>query len=618
MSYFGVSNPELDSPLSGMRAARKGRARAQRKRQSHSQMAGRNGGFADPREIMAYHNKGELSDAATIQALSLFGIGGVRAKGMLGGSHRARQQSAMMGARRQQASFRSMGSHNGSPDDISVLAYQDRNGGNWSIEINQKGSHYGFGTKCDWRIKSIDSDNSMYNVWVKSGTADQYDPARYAAQAAIEELVEDAPQDYVVDEFGENFQDALGNFWAIRYSTQYTGGQITWVNWTVSSVTLNLSYTGQAETKAAGRIAALNAVDAWVATQQVNNDGGGDATGGNGGDDFTAQAELFFPPLMMHNGYYYEIADMSSIGNGWAYSIYPPEASSITQFPQTPWPADYVVEDFDYSSVLVLKDGFDSGFDAYYAAQSWIDETIGGGDPAGGNQAQGTVTETFTWTHTAVPDMPSTWTVIMTKRDNSGPPLYMPSVINYTYTASSPNYDYPLDSGTQTFSSFEATKAAAKEKIHNSIMASIPDNDEGTGGNGGGTGGNGAETGGSGVSTSDLTEYTSAQDVIDGRKLGVIDYMDALNTLVRQFGWSENEASEALRTESSSNDYYISDTDGDTFRDTRVDNTLPVQAQTQQVVPADTGFNMPSTPVLVGGAILVAGVTAVAYTSRRN
>jgi len=88
--------------------------------------------------------------------------------------------------------------------------------------------------------------------------------------------------------------------------------------------------------------------------------------------------------------------------------------------------------------------------------------------------------------------------------------------------------------------------------------------------------------------------------------------------LVNQFGWSGNEASEALRTESSSNDYYLSDNDGDTFRETGVDNTLPVQAQSQQVVSASTGFNMPSTPVLVGGAILVAGVTAVAYTSRRN
>ena len=590
MSYFGVSNPELDAPLSGMRAARRGRARAQRKRQSHSQMAGRNGGFADPREIMAYHNKGELSDAATIQALSLFGIGGVRAKGMLGGSHRARQQSALMGARRQQASFRSMGSHDGRPDNIRVLAYQDRNGGNWSIEINQVGAHIGVGTVCDWRIKSIDSDNPMYNIWAKSGGEPNYNAAKLTAQAAIEELVEDAPQDFVVDEFGENFQDALGNFWAIRYSTQYTGGQITWVNWTVSSVTLNLSYTGQAETKPAGKIAALNAVDAWVATQQVNNDGDGDATGGN--------AEI--PAnVIEHNGYYYEVNDMSLLGNGWAFTVYPPAASS----------GQY----FDYNSKLVLKDGFDTSSSAVSAAQSWIDETIGGGDPAGGNQAQGTVTETFTWVHTAVPDMPSTWTVIMTERANSGPPLYMPSATNYTYTASSPNYDYPLDSGTQTFSSFEATKAAAKEKIHNSIMASIPDDGEGTGGNGGDTGGNGGDTGGSGVSTSDLTEYTSAQDVIDGRKLGVISYMDALNTLVNQFGWSDNQASEALRTEESSNEYYISDTDGDSFTETE-----PVQVQTQQVVPANTGFNMPSTPVLVGGAILVAGVTAVAYTSRRN
>jgi hypothetical protein len=466
MSYFGVSNPELDAPLSGMRAARRGRARAQRKRQSHSQMAGRNGGFADPREIMAYHNKGELSDAATIQALSLFGIGGVRAKGMLGGSHRARQQSALMGARRQQASFRSMGSHDGRPDNISVYAYQDRNGGNWSIEINQVGAHIGVGTVCDWRIKSIDSDNPMYNIWAKSGGEPNYNAAKLTAQAAIEELVEDAPQDFVVDEFGENFQDALGNFWAIRYSTQYTGGQITWVNWTVSSVTLNLSYTGQAETKPAGKIAALNAVDAWVATQQVNNDGDGDATGGN--------AEI--PAnVIEHNGYYYEVNDMSLLGNGWAFTVYPPAASS----------GQY----FDYNSKLVLKDGFDTSSSAVSAAQSWIDETIGGGDPAGGNQAQGTVTETFTWVHTAVPDMPSTWTVIMTERANSGPPLYMPSATNYTYTASSPNYDYPLDSGTQTFSSFEATKAAAKEKIHNSIMASILDDGEGTGGNGGDTGG---------------------------------------------------------------------------------------------------------------------------------
>ena len=507
MSYFGVSNPELDAPLSGMRAARRGRARAQRKRQSHSQMAGRNGGFADPREIMAYHNKGELSDAATIQALSLFGIGGVRAKGMLGGSHRARQQSALMGARRQQASFRSMGSHDGRPDNISVYAYQDRNGGNWSIEINQVGAHIGVGSRCDWRIKSIDSDNPMYNVWVKSGTGSNLPPAKSAAQAAIEELVEDAPQDFVVDEFGENYQDSLASFprWSLWYYTQYTGGQISWVNWEIRSVTLNLSYTGQAETKAAARVAALNAVDAWVATQQVNNDGDGDATGDGNGSNFS-QTFTF-----NHPGF----GSASGIG-------------------------------------------------------------------------------------------PSVWTIVATLTAD-----------NWTYTASSPNWDFPVNAD-RTYFSADAARMGAEDRINNSIMASIPDDDEGTGGSGGDTGGSGGDTGGSGVSTSDLTEYTSAQAVIDGRKLGVIGYMDALNTLVNQFGWSENNAAEALRTESSSNDYYISDTDGDTFRETGVDNTLPVQAQAQQVVPASTGFNMPSTPVLVGGAILVAGVTAVAYTSRRN
>ena len=504
MSYFGVSNPELDTPLAGMRAARRGRARAQRKRQSHSQMAGRNGGFADPREIMAYHNKGELSDAATIQALSLFGIGGVRAKGMMGGSHRARQQSALMGARHQQASFRSMGSHDGRPDAITVLAYQDRNGGNWSIEINQIGGHVGVGTRCEWRIKSIDSESTMYNVWVKSGAEANYNAAKLTAQAAIEELVEDAPQDFVVDEFGENFQDALGNFWTIRYSTQYTGGVITWVNWTVSSVILNLSYTGQAETKAAARIAALNAVDAWVATEQANNDGGGDATG----DD--------------------------SNGNGSNYS------------------------------------------------------------------------QTFTFNHPGISSSEigaSTWTIVATL-----------TVDGWKFTASSPNWEFPLNSQ-RTYVSADAARVGAEGMIDASIT-SAAGNGEDTGGNGGDTGGNGGDTGGNGGDTGetiDLSDYTSAPEIIDGFNMGVIGYRDAHNALVNQFSYSDNDASEALRTESSSNDY-ISDTDGDTSREE--DDILVAQAQ--QVVPASTGFNMPSTPVLVGGAILVAGVTAVAYTSRRN
>ena len=502
MSYFGVSNPELDAPLSGMRAARRGRARAQRRRQSHSQMAGRNGGFADPREIMAYHNKGELSDAATIQALSLFGIGGVRAKGMLGGSHRARQQSALMGARRQQASFRSMGSHNGTPTTTQLVAATDRNGGNWQIELEFVGRHVGMGSVTKWKVRSLDAANS---VWMKNGSGRTTSEAKEAALAAIESLVEDVQdQDFVVDEFGENYQDSLASSprWRLDYSTQYTGGQITWVNWTIRSVTLNLSYTGQAETKDAARIAALNAVDAWVATQQAENDGGGDATGD---------------------------------GNGSNYS------------------------------------------------------------------------QTFTYNHPGISSSEigaSTWTIVATLTAD-----------NWEFTSSSPNWEFPLNSQ-RTYFSADAARVGAEGMIDASIAAAAGDG--GGNGNGNGDGGDTGGNGGNGVSTSDLTEYTSSQDVIDGYKLGVIGYRDAHDALVNQFYWSGNEASEALRTESSSNDYYLSDNDGDTFRETGVDNTLPVQAQSQQVVSASTGFNMPSTPVLVGGAILVAGVTAVAYTSRRN
>ena len=186
---------------------------------------------------------------------------------------------------------------------------------------------------------------------------------------------------------------------------------------------------------------------------------------------------------------------------------------------------------------------------------------------------------------------------------------------NWEFTSSSPNWEFPLNSQ-RTYFSADAARVGAEGMIDASIAAAAGDG--GGNGNGNGDGGDTGGNGGNGVSTSDLTEYTSSQDVIDGYKLGVIGYRDAHDALVNQFGWSGNEASEALRTESSSNDYYLSDNDGDTFRETGGDNTLPVQAQSQQVVSASTGFNMPSTPVLVGGAILVAGVTAVAYTSRRN
>ena len=589
MSYFGVSNPELNSPFYGIGAAKRGRARAQRKRFTHTQMAGRNGGFADPREIMAYHNKGELSDGATIQALSLFGIGAAGARKMIGDSHRSRQHAAMMGLRRQQAAFRSMGSHDGTPDNIRVLAYEDRNGGNWSIEINQVGAHIGVGTTCHWRIKSVDSDNPMYNVWVKRGTAAQFEPAKFAAQAAIEELVEDAPQDYVVDEFGENYQDSLASFprWSLWYYTQYTGGQISWVNWEISSQTLNLSYTGQAETKAAARVAALDAVDAWVATQQVNNDGGGDATGGNGGDATGNGFPDGVPSnAVEYNGYYYEVLES-------AFAIYSPEGE-----------------------VLVVTSGYTSLNAATAGAMAWINSEIAGENPPRGNQTVQPTTETFTFQHTSVPDMPSTWTIVVDKHV-SGPPLYF---TNYRYTASSSEWEFGISSSTfENHGSVESAKAAAEEKIHNSVMQSIAINNENGNGNGNGAG-TGENGNGNGVPTSDLSDYTSAQDVIDGHKLGVISYREAHNALTGQFAWSENEATAALITEESSNNYYISDTDGDSFRETGVDNAQPLQIQTQEVavVPSGPSFIEENKVALAGGAILVAGAAAMAYSNRRN
>ena len=628
MSYFGVSNPELNNPFYGIGAAKRGRARAQRKRFTHTQMAGRNGGFANPREIMAYHNKGELSDGATIQALSLFGIGAAGARKMISDSHRSKQQAAMMGARRQQAAFRSMGSHDGRPDNIRVLAYQDRNGGNWSIEINQVGAHIGVGTRCDWRIKSIDSDNPMYNVWVKSDKEANYNAAKATAQAAIEELVEDAPQDYVVDEFGENFQDALGNWWAIRYSTQYTGGVITWVNWTVSSVILNLSYTGQAETKAAARVAALDAVDAWAATQQAENDGGGDATGNGNGSNTGG------------NGMTYTPVDISNLNFATANAVRDAFLADSITYGQA---AKYL----------------QTHFSAYYYSQLEIDDFL-------------LVEMDYSYTHPGFPkedydiirhpvygytvatkyreETPSsTWSIITIKRGEN----------QFSWAATSSNFP-EANLRSEAFSTTsEAGKAEAMQYIDNSIEnyhSSKPlldyytagddenggngtgQNGNGTGQNGTGTGQNGTGTGqngtgtgqngtgtgqngtGTGTGVTIAEGYDNDTDVIDGYKLGVIDYREAHNTLVLQFGYSENEASEALRTESSSTDYDFPVTDGDSFRETGVDNTLPVQVQTQEIVPVPSGssFIEENKVALAGGAILVAGAAAMAYSNRRN
>ena len=546
MSYFGVSNPELNSPFYGIGAAKRGRARAQRKRFTHTQMAGRNGGFADPREIMAYHNKGELSDGATIQALSLFGIGSAGARKMISDSRRSNQQAAMMGVRRQQASLRGFaGRVNQLGNPNNALIYDDSRGGSWRIEYTLE-SQMGASLRYRYVIKSLDTDFTLGSFLVIGGP-DVLLQLEESAKARVEYYLTTIPID---DDEEEEVVDDNGS-------------------------------------------------DAWL-DGDGNNANGGDATGnGNVPSD-----------VVEYSGYYYQVADMGNLGNGWAYSVYPPEASS----------GQY----FDYGSVLVVKDGFDTSSSAVAGAQSWINAETGGQSPPSGDQTvDEETTQTFTFQHTSVPDMPSTWTIVVDKHV-SGPPLYF---TNYKYTASSSEWEFGISSSTfENHGSVESAKAAAEEKIHNSVMQSIAINNENGNGNGvetGGNGnGNGVETGGNGngVSTSDLSDYTSAQDVIDGRKLGVISYREAHNALTDQFGWSENEASAALRTEESSNDYYISDTDGDSFRETGVDNTQPVQIQTQEVAPAPSGpsFIEENKVALAGGAILVAGAAAMAYSNRRN
>lgn len=538
MSYFGVSNPELNSPFYGIGAAKRGRARAQRKRFTHTQMAGRNGGFADPREIMAYHNKGELSDGATIQALSLFGIGGAGARKMISDSRRSKQQAAMMGVRRQQASLRGFaGRVNQLGNPNNAVIYDDSRGGSWRIEKTLE-TQYGSTLRYSYRAISLDSDAKLGPFTIQGSFQTINPMLEDQAKANIEAYIATIPID---DDEEEEVVDDNGS-------------------------------------------------DAWL-DGDGNNANGGDATGnGNVPSD-----------VVEYSGYYYQVADMGNLGNGWAYSVYPPAASS----------GQY----FDYGSVLVVKDGFDTSSSAVAGAQSWIDAETGGQSPPSGDQTvDEETTQTFTFQHTSVPDMPSTWTIVVDKHV-SGPPLYF---TNYKYTASSSEWEFGISSSMfENHGSVESAKAAAEEKIHNSVMQSIAINNENGNGNGAETGGNGN---GNGVSTTDLTEYTSAQDVIDGRKLGVISYMDALNTLVNQFGWSDNEASEALRTEESSNEYYISDTDGDSFRETGVDNTQPVQIQTQEVAPAPSGpsFIEENKVALAGGAILVAGAAAMAYSNRRN
>jgi hypothetical protein len=148
------------------------------------------------------------------------------------------------------------------------------------------------------------------------------------------------------------------------------------------------------------------------------------------------------------------------------------------------------------------------------------------------------------------------------------------------------------------------------------------ENGTGTGENGTGTGENGTGTGengtGTGTGVTVAEGYDNDTDVIDGYKLGVIGYREAFNTLVLQFAYSENDATEALSTE---------DTDAEhqaeayaLFHEASAQSAQSVQEQTQEVVPASSGpsFIEENKVALAGGAILVAGAAAMAYSNRRN
>ena len=319
MSYFGVSNPELNSPFYGIGAAKRGRARAQRKRFTHTQMAGRNGGFADPREIMAYHNKGELSDGATIQALSLFGIGSAGARKMISDSRRSNQQAAMMGVRRQQASLRGFaGRVNQLGNPNNALIYDDSRGGSWRIEYTLE-SQMGASLKYRYVIKSLDTDFTL-GSFIIIGGVQALQQLEESAKVRIENYVATIPID---DDEDEIIVDGG--------SDAYEGGD--------------------------------------------TNGDGGDATGNGFPDGVPSNA-------IEYNGYYYEVLES-------AFAIYSPEGE-----------------------VLVVTSGYTSLNAATAGAIAWINSEIAGENPPRGNQTVQPTTETFTFQHTSVPDMPSTLSLI--------------------------------------------------------------------------------------------------------------------------------------------------------------------------------------------------------------
>lgn len=546
MSYFGVSNPELDAPLSGMRAARRGRARAQRRRVSHSQMAGRNGGFADPREIMAYHNKGELSDGATIQALSLFGIGAAGAHRMIGESHRAKQQAAMMGLRRQQASLRGfagtvnqLGSTHTAP-----MVYDDSRGGSWRIEYGLD-NKYGSTEIYKYIPKSL--DDSTVILPAKSVTY-QAQGGGYPDGPAVKRLIMNESRNDI-----ENY---------------------------VASLPVEIDDD---------EIIVDGSSDAFEGGETDGD--GGEATGGSNGGSNGGQSNindisnLSFDTLNAVRDAFLA----GSITYGQA-QVYIQTHFSAILYNQTEIDDFLLIEmDYTYTNPGLPRDLYD------YEIRDGVN--------------------TPTKYREATPA--SDWKIVTIKKGEN----------KFSWGATSTNFP----EANLSSESFSTTSEAAKQQAIQYIDASVEnyhsskdilnffDEEEETVVNGNGGNGNGVETDGNGSGVTVVEGYDNDTDVIDGYKLGVIGYLEAFNTLVLQFNYSENEATEALRTESSSNDYYIPDTDGDAFRETEPVVTPPLVVQEDEVVSVPSGSFIEENKVaLAGGALLVAGAAAMAYSNRRN
>ena len=116
----------------------------------------------------------------------------------------------------------------------------------------------------------------------------------------------------------------------------------------------------------------------------------------------------------------------------------------------------------------------------------------------------------------------------------------------------------------------------------------------------------------------DAANYTSAQDVLDAYKLRIISKRDASNVLLNKFQWSTEEvfhhtdlaeyvSGQRPPSPPHPNDNVIFDV---------VDNTLPVQVQAQEVVPAGDGkgnmnFVDPKMTFLLGSLVAVGAYTTL-------